>query len=169
MKRIAANAAAAASILCFALAIPAGNAAAESAKSLVGTWTLVSEMATDASGKKEAAFGSNPKGQVIFASNGHYDLIITRADLPKFAANNRAKGTAEENKAVVAGSITHFGKYSVDAKDKSFTFHVESATYPNWNGTDQKRSFSISGNNLKWITPNASAGGSAELVWKRVK
>ena len=169
MKRHCACAATAASILCFALAVSAGDAAAQGEKSLVGTWTLVSEMNTDASGKKESTFGANAKGQVIFASNGRYALVISRADLPKFAANSRAKGTAEENKAVVGGSIAHFGKYSVDEKDKSFTAHVESSTYPNWNGTNQKRAFSISGDELKWSVAAASVGGSAELVWKRVK
>ena len=169
MKRQCARAATAASILCFALAVSAGDAAAQAAKRLVGTWTLVSEMNTDASGKKQSTFGADPKGQVIFTSNGRYVLLISRADLPKFAANSRAKGTAEENKAVVGGSISHFGKYSVDEKDKSFTFHIESATYPNWSGTTQQRAYSVKGDELKWNTAASSGGGSSDLVWKRVK
>ena len=90
--------------------------------------------------------------------------------LPKFASNNRAKGTAEENQAVVAGSIAHFGKYTVDEKDKYFTFHVETSTYPNWDGTTQKRAFTVSGDELKYTNPVASAGGGrVDLVFKRAK
>jgi len=90
--------------------------------------------------------------------------------LPKFASNDRAKGTAEENQAVVAGSIAHFGKYTVDQKDKSFTFHVETSTFPNWDGTTQKRAFTVSGGELKYTNPVASAGGGrVDLVWKRAK
>ena len=33
-------------------------------------------------------------------------------DLPKFASNSRTNGTADENKAVVQGSISHFGHIS---------------------------------------------------------
>ena len=127
----------AASLVLLSLALPAGDAAAQGAKSLAGTWTLVSTDNVDASGKKTPTFGPNPRGSLIFTSNGRYSVNIARASLPKFASDNRAKGTAEENQAVVAGSIAHFGKYTVDEKDKAFTFHIETSTYPNWDGTAQ--------------------------------
>ena len=158
---------AAGAILGFALSSQPANA--EDAKKLVGAWTLVSNVATDASGKKEDVYGANPKGQAIFTSNGRYTIMITKADLPKFASNNRLKGTADENKAVIGGLISHFGTYTVDEKDKSFTLQMVSASFPNWNGTTQKRIFALSGDELKWNTPQASGGGSNDLTWKRVK
>src|SRR6266699_7310367 len=121
----------AASLLLLSLAVPAGDAAAQGARSLVGTWTMVSSDTIDASGKRTPTFGPSPRGSLIFASNGRYSVNIARASLPKFASDNRAKGTAEENQAIVAGSIAHFGKYTVDEKDKAFTFHIETSTYPN--------------------------------------
>jgi hypothetical protein len=60
---------------------------------------------------------------------------------PKFASNNRQEDTAEENKAVVQGNISYFGTYTVDEAAKILIFHIESCSFPNWNGTDQKRSF----------------------------
>ena len=169
MKQTFTRAAAAASILCASLAIPAGNAAAQSAKSLVGSWAPVSVTATDPSGKKSDAFGTNPRGNLVFTADGRYTLIVMRDSLPKFASNSRAKGSADENQAVVAGSIGHFGKYSVDAKSKILTFQVDRSTYANWDGIPQKRPFSISKDELKYSVPAASTGGTAELVWKRVK
>jgi len=159
----------AASLLLLSLAVPAGDAAAQGARSLVGTWTMVSSDTIDASGKRTPTFGPSPRGSLIFASNGRYSINIARAGLPKFASDNRAKGTAEENQAIVAGSIAHFGKYTVDEKDKAFTFHIETSTYPNWDGTAQKRPFTVSGDELKYRVAAGSAGGRVELVWKRVK
>ena len=151
------------------LAFPARDAAAQGAKSLVGTWALVSADNVDTSGKKTPTFGPNARGSLIFASNGRYSINVARASLPKFASENRAKGTALENQAVIAGSIAHFGKYTVDEKDKAFTFHIETSTYPNWDGTAQKRPFSVSGDELKYGVAAGSAGGRVELVWKRIK
>jgi len=161
--------AAAAPLLLFALAIPAGDAAAQGAKSLVGAWTIVSSDNVDAAGKKTPIFGSDLRGSLIFSANGRYSLTLARAKLPKFASDNRTKGTAEENQAIVSGSLSHFGKYTTDDKDKTFTFHVETSTYPNWDGTTQKRSYTVTGDELKYTTPVASGGGRADLVWKRIK
>lgn len=36
-------------------------------------------------------------------------MVNINPDTPKFASNNRANGTAEENKAAVAGGIGFFG------------------------------------------------------------
>lgn len=165
MRRIWIGATAA--ILGFALSSHVANA--QDGKKLVGTWALVSNVATDASGKKEEVYGAKPMGQAIFTSNGRYAITITKPDLPKFASNNRLKGTADENKAIVGGVIAHFGSYTVDEKGKSFTLNVVSSSFPNWNGTAQKRPFSVSGDELKWNTPVASGGGSNDLTWKRVK
>ena len=154
-------------LFCAALFVSATNTFAQAAKSLVGSWTMVTNFTTDANGKKEVTFGEKPMGQVTFSSDGRYTLLITRPDLPKFAGNNRAKGTPEENKAVLGGMIAHYGTYKVDDKAKAIVFHVESASFPNWNGTDQKRPFSVTASELKWNTPAASGGGTADLVWKR--
>ena len=136
---------------------------------LVGTWMQVSAVNTATNGTKTDLFGPNPKGSMIFESNGRYFQIAVRSDLPKFGTNNRAMGTADENKAVVQGSIAYFGTYSVNEADKSFTVQVEGSTFPNWTGTAQKRPFSISGDELTFTTAVASIGGTNEVKWKRVK
>jgi hypothetical protein len=48
-------------------------------------------------------------------------------------------------------------------------FKIEHAMFPNWEGTEQKRKFSISGDELTYHVPTASAGGTSELVWRRAK
>jgi len=161
-----------ASALIFAVFIPGEQAMAQTIQDLIGTWTLVS-ITLEQDGKKTDFYGPNPQGQVIYDANGRFSVIITRSDLPKFASNNRETGTAEENKAIVQGSLAYFGTYSMSETDKIITSHVESSTFPNWNGIDRKTSFNISGDELSTHVvsgPLTSIGtGTAYVVWKRAK
>jgi hypothetical protein len=124
-------------------------------------------------GKKTDFYGPNPQGQIMYDANGRFSIIITRSDLPKFASNNRQAGTPEENNAIMQGSLAYFGTYSVSDTDKIITTHIESGTFPNWNGADRKTSFKISGDELstKVISgPSTTIGtGTAYLVWKRAQ
>ena len=159
-----------------ALAIAASSLAvaphslAQSAKALAGTYSGVSFSMTDGAGKKTQIFGENPRAMMVLTPDGRYSIIVMRASLPKFASNARPKGTPEENKAVVDGSIAHFGRYTIDDKDSTITFHVESSTFPNWDREAQKRPFTLKGDELSYKVPTASTGtGSAEVIWKRMK
>lgn len=147
----------------------ASSASAQSTTDIVGTWTLVSSV-TEKDGIKTDQFGPGAKGMMVLDSAGHFMLTIIGPDLPKFASNNRAGGTSEENKAVISKSIAMIGDYSVSTSDKTLTFKVDTATFPNWNGTEQKRLLSpISNEELKYITPSASSGGVGTVTWRRVK
>jgi Lipocalin-like domain len=145
------------------LAVSGGNAAAQSAKDLVGSWTAVSV----------DAYGPNPKGSLIFEANGRFSLQLMRTDLPKYLSNNRTQGTPAEYKATVEGSLSYFGTYSVSGTD--LILHVEGSTFPNWTGTDQKRiNLSVTGDELKYTNPAPSGGvqpgvPNTPLVWRRVK
>ncbi len=141
----------------------------QSASDVVGTWTLVSSV-TEKDGTRTDQFGPGAKGMLTFDADGHFMLTILGPDLPKFASNNRAGGTSEENKAVVSKSIAMIGTYSVNSADKTLIFKVDGATFPNWNGTEQKRLLSSSSNDeLKYVTPTASSGGVGTVTWKRAK
>ena len=107
-----------ASALIFGVFLPREEAVAQTAKDLVGTWTLVS-VTLEQDGKKTDMYGANPQGQVMYGADGHLSVIITRSDLPKFASNNRVAGTPEENTAIVQGSLAYFGTYSVSETDKN--------------------------------------------------
>jgi Lipocalin-like domain len=133
-----------ASALIFVVFLPRDEAVAQTAKDLVGTWTLVS-ITLEQDGKKTDMYGANPQGQLIFDPNGRFTTIFLRSDVPKFASGNRETGTPEENKAAVQGGIAYFGTYSVSETDKIITYHLEGSTFPNWRGVDQKRIFKLRG------------------------
>ncbi len=144
-------------------------ALAQSASDVVGTWTLVSSV-TEKDGTRTDQFGSGAKGMLTLDADGHFMLTIVGPGLPKFASNNRADGTSEENKAVMSKSIAMIGTYSVSSADKTLIFKVDGATFPNWNGTEQKRLLSSSSKDeLKYVTPTASSGGVGTVTWKRAK
>jgi hypothetical protein len=143
-------------------------ARAQSARDLVGTWELVSGI-TEKDGKKSETFGANAKGILIFDATGRFSIVFIAAGLPKFASNNRSQGTADENKAIVGGSIAQFGTYVVNEADKSFTFRVVRSTFPNREGTELRLAFTVSADDLMFTDPHSSAGGAGTVTWKRAK
>jgi len=147
-----------ASVLLLALAVR--DAAAQTVKSIAGSYALVSA----------EAFGKDGRGILMLGADGHYSLIAARAALPKFASGARTKNTPEETKAIVDGSIAHFGTYTIDDGGKAITFHIETSTFPNWDGTTQKRVLKLSGSLLTFTVTAPSGGGAPnDVVWKRVK
>jgi hypothetical protein len=171
-RRMRATAAASVAMICLAAALQSGQAAGQDKKTLaeqvVGTWSYASVDMVRPDGSREPLFGPNPRGLAMFDARGRYELLTARSDLTKFASPNRMQGTTDENKAVVQGSIAHFGSYSINEADRTITFNIETSTFPNWNGTKQKRPFTVSGDTLTWKTPASTGGGTAEVVLKRV-
>ena len=139
------------------------------AKQVQGTWTLVS-IYNELDGKKNEQFGPTPKGTIVFTPDGRFAHIMMRASLPKFAANNRIKGTAEENQAVVQGSVASFGSYKVvmETNEPIVIMHYDGSTFPNWDGENHKRIMTVTGDELQIVTPAASIGGTNYAIWKRV-
>jgi hypothetical protein len=129
---------------------------------LVGTWKQVVSEATTPDGKKSFPFGESPHGILIFTEDGHFVQVHIASGIPKFASNSRPSGTAEENKAVVQGSIALFGTYTVDEAKKVVTYKVEASTYPNWDGAIQPRTIDVlSETEFVNGNPGGSIGGGA--------
>src|SRR5262245_8309022 len=107
------------------VALP-GPAIAQTAKDLVGTWTNISNVNIRQDGSRADVFGPKGTGLAIFDSSGRFAVVNINPETPKFASNNRAQGTAEENKAAVLGGIALYGTYTVD--DKVINFKVEDSS-----------------------------------------
>ena len=156
-------------LLMAATAVGAQQAAAPLTDSLTGTtWTLVS-VYNEQDGKRTEPFGPTPKGVFMLDRSGRFVQFFLRAGLSKFASNNRAAGTPEENRAIVQGSNAYFGTYSVSDKDALMTMQIDGSTFPNWDGVAQKRLIVLKGDELTLTNPAAAVGGTGVSVWKRVK
>ena len=122
-----------------------------------------------ANGIRTTNYGEHPSGLMIIDHAGRYSIQIFRRDRPPFKSGDKTRGTPEEYRTAVLGSSTHFGRVSIDRGKHQLLFDVESASFPNWEGTAQKRPFTITADQLKYSVAAASGGGSGEVVWKRVK
>ena len=139
---------------------------------LVGAWTLLLDDSIRTDGTHVPSFGPNPDGMLIFTADGHFSVQIGRSGRMPFAANSRIAGTADENKTTVQGTLAYFGNYAVDEGAKTITFRVQASTYPNWEGTTQKRLVTALTNEvLTYNNPLLSVPGysHAELAWKKLK
>jgi hypothetical protein len=141
---------------------------AQGSPSIVGMWTFVSSI-NEQNGRKTDTYGLGAQGVMVLDASGRYSITIIGADLPKFTSNNRAAGTAEETKAVSAKSNAHFGSYVVSTADQAIIFKIESGTFPNTNGTEQKRKLTVNGDELQYAVGASSVGGSSVVTWRRVK
>jgi hypothetical protein len=152
-----------------AAAVWAKEKAGTLVKQVQGSWTLVS-VYVEQDGKKIEPFGSQPRGFLTITPDGRFSYIMLRASLPKFAADNRMKGTAEENQTIVQGSLATYGSYTVvSEKEHAVKARIEGSTFPNWDGQDQKRTWTVKGDELSITNPTATIGGVAYLIFKRAK
>jgi Lipocalin-like domain len=158
------------------LVLGVGAAAGQPSKmlrdQLVGAWSFVLAEITAADGKKSLPFGDKPKGVLIFTADGHFSQIHVAGGLPKIAPNSRVAGTAEDNKAIVAGTLALFGTYTVDETKKTLTFNIEASTFPNAEGTVQTRTIDLlTADEFRNTNPGASRDGPvvAMNVYRRAK
>jgi hypothetical protein len=151
----------------------AGNAVAQTKtlkEQLAGTWLVATVENIRPDGSRFESLGPNPKGILMFDPNGWFSFQLAQHGRPKFASDNRLQGTPEENRATVQGSLSYYGKYSIDEADRVLHLYIESSSYPNFDGIDNKRIItSLSEDELKWYSPAGSIGTTAEVVWKRPK
>jgi lipocalin-like protein len=162
------------SLIVFAFFAGAPSAIGQATKTdkerLVGSWTEVSITASGG-GSQAQPFGPNPNGMMMVDAGGHLSLITLRADLPKFQSNNRMTGTADENKAIVQGINAYLGTYVIDEATHEITITIKGSTFPNFNGTIQKRLLSFRDDDeFTFTVPNPSGGGpTTTVVFRRAK
>jgi len=133
---------------------------------IVGAWRTVS-IYNEEGGAKRHLYGDKPVGMTVFDRSGTYISWLSKPDLPKFAGNNRLKGTDAEYRGVVQGMIAGFGTYSVEGD--TVTIRWVASSYPNRAGTTEKRIYKIAGDELTSVNPTAASGGTSYSKLVRVK
>ena len=136
--------------------------------SLAGTWTLVAADVVHPDGSRSHDYGDAPKGLLMIDRTGRYSLQIFRSDRPRFAAPAKAKASAQEYRAAVMGSSTHYGTLAVEPAKHQLVFHIEVASFPNWEGQQQTRAFELHGDTLSYRVPPRPNGDVPISVWRRI-
>lgn len=134
---------------------------------LAGTWTLQAADALHPDGSRSSDYGAAPKGLLMIDRQGHYSLQIFRAERPRFAAGDKASGSPDEYRGAVMGSSTHYGTLELDARRHLLVFHIVGASFPNWEGQQQRRSFELEGDVLSYRVPPRPDGNVPISVWRR--
>jgi hypothetical protein len=148
--------------LLLGILLPEGHATAQDANDQFrgSSWRLVSG-GFERGGKKVHLTPPRLQGFLMFDSSDHFLIVVTRA--PQAGSQGVTTATLQKN-------VACFGTYSIDSADHTINVHIEGSTFPKWTGTDQKRRFTVTGDDLKWTnSPSAGGPGTAELAWKRVK
>jgi hypothetical protein len=137
---------------------------------LLGTWRLVSAVATNASGERDLhPYGQKPSGLLTYTPDGRLTAIIAH-DGRRPLSGDRISAPSAERAEAYATFFAYAGSYKIEG-DK-VVHHVEIASVPNWVGTDLVRVVALHGDRLTLSTPPLSVAGrtqSTELLWERVK
>lgn len=141
-------------------------------EAIIGTWRLISFEFRRKNGEATHPFGKTARGSLIYTRSGRFSGQLMRTDHPRFAIADQMQGTPQEIEAAYKGSISYFGAYEADVENAVIHHHVEGSIFPNMEGTDQKRFFVVSENQLQLRTPPFTVGGErviGVLVWERIE
>jgi len=155
---------------------PAAEPAAKgsAASRLVGTWKLVAIEERDADGKLAVPkdYGPEPIGVLMYDATGHMSVHAMRRNRPRLPSDDVHLAPADLAKTAFVGYGAYFGAYDVDERQGIVTHRVEGSLIPNWEGSQQRRRFTLTGDKLILEPPAIQAGGekrTRRLTWQRVQ
>jgi len=147
----------------FLIAVP--PCLADDRAAIVGIWRLVSlEREYQVTGEREYPMGKIPSGYILFLPEGRMAVVIT--------GEGRKPPTTDQDRAGLFNSLVAYtGMYRVDG-DKWITT-VDVSANPAWVGTEQTRSFRVTGDRLQEMTAWAARPDNrmarAVLTYERAK
>jgi hypothetical protein len=144
------------------------GAAIAAEPSLAGTWTLTAADRLKPDGSRARDYGQHPKGRLIIDAQGRYSLQIFDGDRPRIASGEKRTATPEENAGAVLGSSTHYGTVAIDPAADVLVFRIEGASFANWDGTEQRRKYTLTADSLSYQVPTPRPDGSVPISeWRR--
>ena len=109
------------------------EAVAQTPNKVVGTWRMIAAT-VEVNGRTSLPYGPAPQGRLVFTSDMHFVEFLLDPRIPRLKSNERGGGTDEENRAVMAGTLALYGRYTVDADGNFIGNTVEGSSFPNWIG-----------------------------------
>jgi hypothetical protein len=117
---------------------------AEDRPSLVGTWEVVTfEAVSPTTGEREPARGEHPSGYTIFTPEGRMSVLITNE-------GRKPPSTNQDRADLFQSMVAYTGMYRVEGN--TWVTKVDVAANPALNGTEQRRSFQLTGDRLQEST-----------------
>jgi len=138
-------------------------------QTLVGSWKLVSmRFEFSDNGERVDMFGPHPLGRLVLTPGGQMVAVIT--------PGARARPRPDADYAALFRDLCCYsGQYRIEGDQ--FVTDVDVAWHPAWEGSAQRRTFTLDGNHL-WIATahtdrptyypgRAGRGGRGVLTWVR--
>jgi hypothetical protein len=149
----------------------------ELTKQFVGAWRLVS---IEGNPPGRTGVYDRPTGMIMYGPSGHMCVnIVLKANRKPFAPFTKGllTATTEEKAAAFDGYAAYFGTFTVDAKARTVTHHLEDNLVPGRGGTDNVRWFEFQGDDRLLLIPIEDGKGGVlarkdatyKLLWERLK
>lgn len=138
-------------------------------ETIVGVWRLADITRRNERGEIRRLYGPSTHGLAIYTASGFVSITLMAAERPDHSGGGDIRGgTPEEKQHAFDTYMSHCGRYTVEGE--TVVHHIEMSLFPNWTGTDQRRSFRCDGGQLIVRTSPILSDGDTwvyELVWIR--
>jgi hypothetical protein len=83
-------------------------------------------------------------------------------------AADKPDGSVDELRSAVIGSSTHYGTMTIDERAGELVFSIEGSSFPNWEGTTQRRQYTLDGAQLRYEVPPRADASIPVSAWHRL-
>ncbi len=142
-------------------------------RQFIGVWKLVRyESQSKAGGAVRYPYSEHPVGRLTYDAAGRMSALLMNPGR-KASGGNAANSTAafvsasscEDLHAMLDGFAAYYGTFDVDEAARTVIHHVHASLIPSWVGTDLRRTYEFSGDQLT-LTVNYERTVN-RLTWQR--
>ena len=137
---------------------------------LVGTYRVLAMEHYTEDGEVGRPFSDAPRGIIVYTAEHYMTAVLMRPDRPPFATGDILAGSVSERAEAFATANAFAGRWELDGDE--IVHHLEVTTFPNWAGTQQRRTFDLSETHLALYPPTMLMEGKlrrARVVCERVR
>lgn len=143
-------------------------------KKIVGTWTLVELIEVPVNGGETThPMGENPKGLIIYSSDGYMSAQIMNAQRKDFHQEHWTNATPEEYAQESSTYLAYSGPFKTDDEKQIVSHTMYVSLFPNWTGQTQNRIVLFKDRFLHLESEKPFISNSRlvihKLTWKRVE
>lgn len=112
--------------------------------------------------------GHDAQGSLVYTTGGWMSVQISTGDRRDLPSDDLFSGSDGERAEAFSSYLAYCGPYEVTGD--VVVHHVAMCAFPNWVGTEQRRHFELTGEQLALRTPPIQVGGQLlvyELLWRR--
>jgi hypothetical protein len=136
---------------------------------IVGAWRLVDLYEENESGEDIAVFGTNPEGEFIASSSGHFSFQIVSGEGRQLGRDKQVI-TVRESGSGLREALAYFGTYSLDETKSTLTLQTRYCLFRSCDHTSRKTSVEIIDGYLVFTSvlgPSPTGSFYSRLRWRQ--